>query len=96
VDVGVELGGLPELEARLNHARTGVMDLTRQLGAQLADSTPPMVAFESVQMRARPWGAGDVWTLPAGSWVAGRDGSVQLLDPADQLQAYVQDLLNGK
>ena len=95
MDVDVELGGLPELEARLAHAHDGILDLTRQLGAQLMDTAPPMLAITSVTMRPRTWGAGDMWTLPAGTWVAGRDGGIHLPDNPDDLTTHVQQLLDG-
>lgn len=95
MDLDVELGGLPELEARLAHAQAGVLDLTSELAATIVQAAPPMLAFSSVRMHARQWGAGDVWELPAGSWVAGRDGRVHLPDDLDGLQAHVQELLDG-
>lgn len=95
MDAGAEVTGLPELRARVDHASAGVLDLTRQLGSQLQDTTPPMAVFASPTMRARPWGTGDVWTLPAGGWVAARDGSVHLPDDIDALTDHVQQLLDG-
>lgn len=95
MDVDVELSGASELEARLSHVHAGLLDLTRQLGAQLLATAPPMTVTTSPRMRARAWGAGDVWTLPAGGWVAARDGGVHLPDDLDNLTAHVQELLDG-
>jgi len=95
VDLDVELDGLQDLEARLAHAHAGILTLDRDLASKLEREAPPMVVTESVRMRARPWGAGDVWTLPAGGWVAGRDGRVHLPDDVDQLTDTVQQLLDG-
>lgn len=93
MDVGVELDGLPELVARLDHAHDGVLDLTRELGAQLLEESPPMAVHTSQRMRVRSWGAGDVWQLPAASWVTPR---VQLVkDPEELAQRKVQQLLDG-
>lgn len=91
--VGVELGGLPQLEARLDHAHAGILQLDRELVSELAHEAPPMVVAESVRMRARQWGVGDVWTLPAGGWIA---PAVKLdPDPSVKLQQHVQQLLDG-
>lgn len=93
MDVDVELGGLSELDARLAHARAGVLNLEAELGGQLLDDAPPMKLLDSPRMHARLWGAGDVWELPAGGWIAPR-----LLLPNDveaQLERHVQDLLDG-
>lgn len=95
MDVDVELVGSPELVARLDHAAAGVLSLGRDLAAELTRTTAPMAAFDSVAMRARPWGTGDVWTLPAGAWVAARDGRVHLPDSLDDLTTHVQELLDG-
>lgn len=94
--VGVELSGVSDLEARLSHAHAGLLDLTRQLGAQLLATAPPMTVATSPRMRARAWGAGDVWTLPAGGWVSSRDGGVHLPDNLDDLTTHVQELLDGR
>lgn len=89
----MELGGLSPLEARLAHAHDGLLDLTRDLGAQLERETPPMVVAASTRMRARSWGTGDVWQLPAGGWVAPR--ILLEPDPLPELQKHVQQLLDG-
>lgn len=90
--VDVELAGAQELEHRLAHARDGILHLEEQLAPQLEAATPPTVVFDSTAMRARSWGPGDVWTLPAGGWLAPR---VKLPTDLDQLVDQVQDLLNG-
>ena len=94
MDVGVELGGLPDLEARLAHARAGVLTLERDLASQLLAAAPPMLVFSSQRMRERAWGAG-LWQLPAGGWVAGRDGRVHLPNDLDDMTTHVQQLLDG-
>lgn len=91
----VEAAGQAELSARLNHASQGVMHLDSELTSQLVHAMPPQVAFQSVTMHARAWGTGDVWTLPAGTWVAARDGRVHLPDDPDQLTDHLQGLLDG-
>lgn len=94
MDVSVDLDGQPELAARLAHAHAGVLQLGRDLEAKLLDATPPTVVFASPRMRARQWA--DVWELPAGGWLAARDGHVRLPDdPTDILTTHVQDLLDG-
>lgn len=95
MDLDVDVAGQTELAARLHHASDGVLDLTRQLAADIQAAAPPQLAFASVRMHARSWGAGDVWTLPAGAWVAARDGRVHLPDDTDQLTTRVQELLDG-
>ncbi len=92
VSVGVTITGTAELRSRVEHAHAGVLDLSQDLAAALSDDAPPMVVAESVTMRARSWGTGDVWTLPAGGWIAPR---VQLPDDLDKLTAHVQQLLDG-
>jgi hypothetical protein len=96
VDVDVDLDGLPELVARLGHAHDGILDLTHDLGLELMRAGPPMMSFTSTAMRPRTWGPEDLWQLPAGSWVAGRDGRVHLpKHTTDDLTIYVQELLDG-
>ena len=95
MDLDVEAAGQAELSARLRHASDGVLSLDRDLTSQLVHAMPPQVAFQSVTMHARPWGAGDVWTLPSGTWVAARDGRVHLPDDPDQLTDHLQELLDG-
>lgn len=92
MDVDVDLDGLSELETRLAHVHAGLLDLTRALAPQLQATIPPMAVAPSPHMRPRPWGAGDVWTLPAGGWIAGR---VELPDTFDELTTHVQQLLDG-
>lgn len=92
MDLGLELDGQAELSARLAHAQTGLLDLSSDLAAELTQTAPPMLVAGSVTMRARTWGAGDVWTLPAGGWITPR---VQLPDNPDTLARHVQDLLDG-
>lgn len=91
MDVDVELVGLSELETRLAHAQAGVLDLARDLSTELEQSTPPQVVASSPRMRPRAWGAGDVWTLPAGGWIVGR---VLLPDNPDKLTDHLQQLLD--
>lgn len=88
----MRLDGAPELESRLSHAQAGILDLSRDLSAQLEREAPPMLVADSVRMRARAWGAGDVWTLPAGGWLTPR---VRLPDDLDTIQRHVQQLLDG-
>ena len=90
MDLDVDLGGAPELVSRLDHAQQGILDLSRDLSAQLTQATPPMVAYTSPTMRPRAWGDGDVWTLPGSAWV----GTVRLPDDLDMLTAHVQELLD--
>jgi hypothetical protein len=92
VDLGVELDGLPELVARLDHAQAGIVTVARDLEPKLQDTAPPMVVYVSPTLRPRLWGDGDVWTLPAGGWVAPR---VQLPDGLEALTDHVQHLLDG-
>lgn len=93
MDVGVELDGLPDLVLRLDHAHDGLLDLTRDLGSQLMDESPPMAVHTSQRMRPRSWGAGDVWALPAAAWVT---PAVRLPhDPEELAQRKVQQLLDG-
>lgn len=92
MDIDVRLDGAPELESRLAHAQAGILDLSSDLSAQLEHTTPTMRVSDSVRMHARPWGAGDVWTLPVGGWVI---GTIRLPDNLDALQAHVQDILDG-
>lgn len=92
MDVDVELAGLQDLEDRLAHAQAGLVDLEGELAPQLLQATPPTLVFDSLRMRARAWGDGDVWMLPAGGWLARR---VKLPDPTDALADRVQDLLDG-
>lgn len=93
MEVSVQLDGLPELGARLAHAQDGVLHLERELVPELLAATPPTLVAESVRMRARLWGAGDVWQLPSGGWLTPR---VQLPDGQEALQTHVQQLLDGK
>ena len=95
MDLDVEAAGQAEVSARLHHASAGVLSLDRELTSQLVHTMPTQVAFQSVAMHARPWGTGDVWTLPAGVWVAARDGRVHLPDDPDQLTDHLQELLDG-
>lgn len=92
LELDLELGGLPDLGDRLAHASDGILRLDRDLAQQLLEAAPPMAVAESVRMRARQWGAGDVWTLPAGGWITGK---IQLPDGQEELQAHVQQLLDG-
>lgn len=92
MDVDVELGGLPDLVDRLAHAQQGILQLERDMEAELLSVTPTQLVAESPRMRPRLWGVDDVWTLPAGGWIVGK---VQLPNGLDQLQDHVQDLLDG-
>lgn len=91
----MDLDGLPQLTARLDHAHAGLLDLTGDLAHQLEAEAPPMRAFASPRLNARTWGAGDVWTLPAGAWVADSHGRVDLPDPTDTLTTTAQRLLGN-
>lgn len=91
MDLDVELAGASELETRLAHAQAGVLSLSRDLAAELERTTPPQLVAESPRMRPRAWGAGDVWTLPAGGWIVGR---VKLPDDTDKLTDHIQQLLD--
>lgn len=95
MQLGVDVDGVPELDARLDHAQRGLLDLPTWAG-QLLETAPPMAVYPSPALRPRLWGTGDVWELPAGGWVAGRDGRVHLPDDVpDQLAHHVQELLDG-
>lgn len=92
MELDVELGGLPELGDRLAHAQEGLLKLDQELAQQLLDAAPPMLVADSVRMRPRQWGVGDVWQLPAGGWIVPK---VQLPDAQEALQEHVQQLLDG-